>query len=122
MEGNKRRPRMTAYERALEEFSEHFDLELFALELEYNDELGAAIREAVISRLDARQKTFDKMLARHPATMAENARHAEVRRLEEERLEKIAERRREREERRKCAGVRHLARKWHAKVASVHAS
>ena len=119
MKGETRRFRTTAYEKDLERFSRHFDIELFALELEYNEKLGAAIREAVRKRLDARQKALDGMLARHPATLAENARHAEARCLEEERLEKIAERRGEREERTRRGGVRRLARKWHAKLAAA---
>ncbi len=77
---------------------------------------------ATVHEDDAKQSAFDAMLARHPATLAENARRAETRHLEKERLEKIAERQSEREERRRCAGVRHLARRWHAKLAPAHAS
>ena len=91
-------------------------------ERSHKQELAAAIREGVRSKLDARQKAFDTMLARHPAAVAENARRAEARRLEAERLEEIARRQREREENRRRAGARHLVRRWHAKLAPAHAS
>ncbi|MHC5056947.1 MAG: hypothetical protein ACYTKD_19880 [Planctomycetota bacterium] len=42
--------------------------------------------------------------------------------LELEYSEKIAERQSEREESRRRAGVRHLARRWHATFAPAHAS
>jgi hypothetical protein len=109
-------------EEAYGQFIEVFDLELFAMELEYNEKLAAAIREGVRSKLDARQKAFDTMLARHAAAVAENARRAEARRLEAERLEEITRTQREREENRRRAGARHLARRWHAKLAPAHAS
>ncbi len=109
-------------EEAYRRFNEVFDLELFALELEYNEKIGAMIRESVKKELDGKERPFDAMLATHPATLAENARRAETRRLEKERLEKIAERQSEREQRRRRAGVRHLARRWHAKFALAHAS
>ncbi len=109
-------------EEAFRRFNEVFDLELFALELEYNEKIGAMIRESVKKKLDAKERPFDAMLATHPATLAGNARRAETRRLEKERMEKIAERQSEREERRRHAGVMHLARRWHAKLAPAHAS
>lgn len=109
-------------EEAYRRFNQVIDFELYCLELEYSDKIGAMIREGVKRRLDAKQSAFDAMLAGHPATLAENARRAETRRLEKERLEKIAERQSEREERRRCAGVRYLARRWHAKLAPAHAS
>ncbi len=109
-------------EEAFRRFNEVIDFELYCLELEYSDKICAMIREGVRKVLDAKQSAFDAMLARHPATLAENARRAETRRLEKERLEKIAERQSEREERRRCAGVRYLARRWHAKLAPAHAS
>jgi hypothetical protein len=118
----KRRRPVWDEEEAFRRFNEVIDFELYCLELEYSDKIGAMIREGVKRRLDEKQKAFEAMLAQHPATLAENARRAETRRLEKERLEKIAERQSEREERRRCAGVRYLARRWHAKLAPAHAS
>ena len=118
----KRRKPVWDEEEAFRRFNEVIDFELYCLELEYSDKIGAKIREGVRKALDEKQQAFDAMLARHPATLAENARRAETRRLEKERLEKIAERQSEREERRRCAGVRYLARRWHAKLAPAHAS
>ncbi len=116
-----RRKTRLSEEEAYRQFSEVFDLDLFALELEYNEEIGSALHEGVRAALDRRQRAFDVMLEQHPATLAENARRAEMRRLEQERLEKIAERRRECEERTRRAGVMHLARRWGAKLALARA-
>ncbi len=118
----KRRSPVRDEEEAFRRFNEVFDFDLFCLELELNVKIGEAIREEIRTKLGAKQHSFDTMLVQHPATLAESARHAEARRLEQERLEKIAERQSEREEHKKCAGVRHLARRWHAKVAPAHAS
>ena len=117
----KRRRRSTE-EETFRRFNEVFDFEVYCLELENNQKIGAMILEGVTNALDARQRLFEAALASHPATLAEKARRAEVRRLEKERLEKIAERRRECEERTRRAGVRHLARRWHATLAPAHAS
>jgi hypothetical protein len=118
MEKRRRRP---TEEEAFRRFNEVFDFEVYCLEFEHNERIGAMLREGVREAFDERQQTFHAVLAQHPATLAENARRAETRRLEEEHLEKIAERRREREERRRRAGVRHLARRWHAKLAPAQA-
>jgi hypothetical protein len=118
----KRRKPVWDEEEAFRRFNEVINFDLYCLELEYSDKIGAMIREDVKRRLDEKQKAFDAMLARHPATLAENARRAETRRLEKERLEKVAERQKEREERTRRGGVRHLARRWHAKLAPAHAS
>jgi hypothetical protein len=116
--GSRRLPEEEAYRR----LNEVIDFDLFCLGLEYDERLVAEIHESTRKRLDERQRAFDAMLTRHPATLAENVRRAETRRLEKERLEKIAERLSEREERKTCAGVRHLARRWHAKLAPAHAN
>ncbi len=112
--------RRLSEEEAFRRFNEVFDLELFALELEYNEKIGAMIRESVKKKLDGKERPFDAMLATHPATLAENAHRAEARRLEKERLDKIVERRREREERKRRA-VGHLARRWGATIAAAQA-
>lgn len=116
-----RRTRLSE-EEAYRRFNEVFDLDRFALELQNNEKIGAMIRDGIERALDVKQRASDAVLAQHPATLAENARRVEKRRLEKERLEKIAGRRSEREERRRRAGVRHLARRWHAKLAPAHAS
>jgi len=105
-------------EDAYEQFVAHFDLDVFALELEYNDRIGAMLREGVRRALDRKQRNFDLLLAEHPATVAEDSCRALARQLEEERRLKIAER----IERADQAQARRLARRWHAKVASAHAS
>ena len=112
------RPRRTrlSEEEAYRQFSEVFDFEFYALVLEYSDEFAAGIRECVKRRLGERQKAFEAMLARHPATLTENARRAEARRLEEERLEKAAVRKKARERRAMGADVERLARRWGAKL------
>jgi len=74
MSGNNGRYRMTRYERDFEEASKFMDIEIFALELEYNEELGKAIREAVRRKLDERKATFDQWLENHPDTVAERER------------------------------------------------
>ncbi len=116
-----RRKKHLSEEQAFERLNRVFDFELFCLELEYNEKIGAMISEAVQTKLDEKQRAFDAMLATHPATLAENARRAETRRLEKERLEKIAERQSEREERRRRAGVSQLARRWGATLAAAQA-
>lgn len=118
----KRRKPVWDEEQAYRRLNEVIDFDLFCLELEYNEKIGAMIHEGVSKALEEKQLAFDAMLAQHPAALAENARRAETRRFEKERLEKIAERQSEREECRRRAGVRHLARRWHAKLAPAHAS
>lgn len=66
--------RMTRYEREFETASKVMDIELFALELEYNEELGKAIREAVRRKSDERQAELDKLIESHPKTIAERER------------------------------------------------
>ena len=101
-------------EEAFKRFDEHFDLDVFALELEYGGRLGEAINQAVCAKSDRRQAAFDKMLAEHPATRVENARRAKARRLEAERLQRIAARNEAREKRQLQEGLQHLARRWRA--------
>ena len=108
-------------EEAYRRFNEVFDLDLFALELEYDQTISAMIREGVKRGLDERQRAFEAMLADHPATLAENVRRAERTRLEKERLEKAAARKEEREERRRRAAASHLARRWGAKLVVAQA-
>ena len=96
--------------------SEEQVFERFCLELEYNEKIGNALRDGVETALDRRQRAFDAMLAVHPATLAEKAGRAEARQLDEERLERIATRRREREARRKREGVERLACRWGARL------
>lgn len=112
---NKRR-RWLSEEEAFKGLSEVFDFELFCLEIEYNEKIGDVIREGVKKALDEKQRAFDAMLASHPATLAVTARRAEARRLERERLEGIAARRRARERRAVGAGVERLARRWDARL------
>ena len=51
-------------EEAFRRFNEVIDFELYCLELEYSDKIGAMIREGVKRRLDGKQKAFEAMLAR----------------------------------------------------------
>ncbi len=111
-----RRKTRLAEEEAYRQFSEVFDRELFALELEYNETIGAAIREGIMKALDEEQSAFDAMLAQHPATLAANARRGEARRLEKQRLEKATVRKKARERRAVGAGVERLARRWGARL------
>ena len=111
-----RRKTRLSEEQAFERLNRVLDFELFCLELEYNEKIGAMTSEAVQEKLDGKQRAFDAMLAVHPATLAEKAGRAEARQLDEERLGRIAEGRRRR------GGARHLARRGHAKLAPAHAS
>ena len=111
-----RRKTRLSEEQAFDSINRVFDFELLCLELEYNEKIGNALREGVETALDCRQRAFDAMLATHPATLAENARRAEARRLEQERLAAISARREEREERKRRAAVGHLARRWGARL------
>ena len=103
-------------EEAFNRFNEVFDLDVFTLELEYGEHLGETIRKAVRAQSDRRQAKFDHMLAEHPATRVENARRAEARRLEADRLQRIAARQEEREKRHFDNGLQHLALKWRAQL------
>lgn len=76
----------------LPNLSRHFDHEVYALELQEDPKLGAAIRCSVIQGLKARQQSFDQALAKHPATVAD----------------------RERRSRRLREGIKRLAHRWHA--------
>jgi hypothetical protein len=117
----RKRKRHLSEEEAYRRFNEVFDLDLFALELEYDETISAMIREGVKRALDEKQRVFDAMLTSHPATLAENARRTERTRLEKERLEKATARKEEREERRRRAAVGHLARRWGAKLVVAQA-
>ena len=79
MSGNNGKYRTTAYERELEAFTRYFDLDLFALELLYNEPLGNAIHESVQRELDLMQIKFDRMIEIHPDTVAERERWKENR-------------------------------------------
>ena len=103
-------------EEAFRRFNEVIDFDLYCLQLEYSDKTGAMLREGVKKALDGKQRAFDAVLARHPATLAEKARRAETRHFEKERLEGIAARRKARERRAVGAGVERLARKWGARL------
>lgn len=91
---------------AFEQFNRCFDHEVYALELEYHPDLGDAILAAVRRRLDGKQVAFEKMLAAHPATLAEQERR------ERRAREAQASRRR----RKIRAGLKRLANLWHAKL------
>ena len=112
------RPRRTrlSEEEAYKRFNEVFDLDRFALEFEYDEKIGAMLREGVKKALDEEQSAFDAMLAQHPATLAANARRGEARRLEKQSLEKAAVRKKARERRAVGAGVERLARRWGARL------
>ena len=103
-------------EEAFRKFSEVFDLEVFALELEYNDRLGETICQAVRRESDRKQANFDAILADHPATLAGNVRRSEARRLESARLQTIAARKEERKKRSMDRELEHLAQKWRAQL------
>ncbi len=111
-----RRKTRLSEEQAFELFNRIFDFESYCLELEYSETIGNALREGVRAVLDRKQRTFDAMLAVHPTTLAENAHRAEVRRLENERLEKAAVRKKARERRAMGADVERLARRWGAQL------
>ena len=103
-------------------FTEVFDLDVFALELEYSDRIGGMIRKGVEQVLDRKQHDFEVMLAAHPATAAEESCRGMARQLEEERQQEIAKRRAEREGKTVRTLACRLARRWHAKFAPAHAS
>ena len=103
-------------EEAYQHFNKLFDHQIYCLELEYNGRLGDAIREAVQARLKRKQARFDQFMAAHPATLAENERWAEARRLEQERLERIATRKEVRENQQLQSGIERLAHRWRAKL------
>ena len=111
-----RRKTRLSEEEAFERFNRIFDFELYCLELEYSETIGNALREGVRAVLDRKQRAFDAMLAVHPASLAENARRAEARCLEKERLAGIATRRKARERYAVDAGVERLAHRWGAKL------
>ncbi len=99
-------------EEAYRRFSEFFDFDLYCLELEYGEQIGVMIRLGLERALDHRQQGFERMLAQHPDTIAENRRRAEARRLEAERKRRLKRKRR----RELLAALRQLAGKWHAKL------
>ena len=55
MTTNNDRFRMTRYEREFEAASKVMDVDRFALELEYDEELGRTIKEAVRRKLDEKK-------------------------------------------------------------------
>ena len=75
MIANNGRYRMTREEREFEEFSRHYDVELFCLEIMYSEALEKGVREA----LDRKQAEFEQWLETHPDTIAERARWQENR-------------------------------------------
>lgn len=108
--------RLSSEEEAFRHFTERFDHEIYYLELEYNERLGEAIRGAVRTRLDRKQARFDQFMAAHPATLAENERRAEMRRLERNRHDQIALRMEVREKQQLQSGIARLAHRWRAKL------
>ena len=86
--------RLTREEKDFNCFSRHFDHEVYYLELDYN--LTPLVRDAVRNHLQQKQEAFDRMMASHPATIADEKRRRERFRLE----------------------LQHLGRKWHAKVVA----
>ena len=70
MIANNGRYRMTREEREFEEFSRHYDVELFCLEIMYSDTLEKGVREA----LDRNQAEFEQWFESHPDTVAERER------------------------------------------------
>ena len=76
----------------LRRFCEVFDFETYCLELSQDERFDSAIRKALEKKLDSRERAFNIVLRQHPATLRENARRAEARRIEKERLDGIAAR------------------------------
>jgi len=70
MIANNGRYRTTREECEFEEFSKHYDVELFCLEIMYSEALERGVREA----LDRKQAEFDQWLENHPDTIAERER------------------------------------------------
>ena len=95
----------------LARFDRAVDVVEFCECLRRDEVLSCALRSAVRERLDSKERAFNVMLAHHPATLAENSRRAEARRLERERLERIAAR----ERRRVDIGLQRLSRRWNAR-------
>lgn len=77
--------RTTREEREFEEFSSHYDVELFCLEILYSEALEKGVREA----LDRKQAEFDQWLENHPDTIAERARWRKNREEMEQRMAKL---------------------------------
>ena len=107
-----------AEEEVYSRFSEMFDLDVFALELEYGDRIGAVIREGVEDMLDRKQRDFEAILAAHPATIAKKRLRDIARQLEEERLRRIAKRK----EKTRRARTSCSARRWQSRLAPARAS
>jgi len=61
---------LTPEEEEFAEFSAHFDVELFCLEILHSRILEQAVREA----LERRHAAFQEMLEQHPDTIAEKKR------------------------------------------------
>jgi len=93
-------------------FNDFFDLDLYCLELEYGEQIGVMIRLGVERALDRRQRGFERMLAKHPDTIAENRRRSVAWRLEAERRRRLQKKGR----RELLAALERLAGKWHAKL------
>ena len=115
MIANNGKNRMTRYERDFAEFSKYIDIETFALELEYNDELGRAIREAVRKQSDRKQAEFDQWLENHPDTIAERERWKKNR---EEMAKRMVRARPTSQRIPVQRAARQLARRWGATLVS----
>ena len=109
MQTNASTIRMTREEREFAEVSQHIDVEMFSLELEYS--LSVAVREA----LDRRQAEFERLMEVHPKALAERERWAKNREESERRRT-----RRESESRPLPAqqAALQLARRWGARLVS----
>ncbi len=99
-------------EEAYRRFNEFFDLDLYRLQLQYDEEIRAMIRLGVERALDRRQRRFERMLAQHPDTITENRRRSEALRLEDKRRRRLLKKGR----RELLAALEQLACKWHARL------
>jgi len=111
MIANNGRYRMTREEREFEEFSKHYDVELFCLEIMYSEALEKGVREV----LDRKQAEFDKWLENHPDTIAERERWEKNR---EEMLKRLARARPTSQRIPAQRAARQLARRWGATLVS----
>lgn len=102
---------------AYRRFNEIFDHEILCLELDYN--LGRLFRKEIKRHLNQKQAVFDRMMEKHPATLADNARRAEARRLEKEWRERRAAEKEARDKRRLQKSLQRLAKGWGATLESA---